>query len=187
MDEPKKNEGFSWLHESFGTNGRMIEMQAAIGRIQLKRMSELTKLRKRNAEAILDICDQFSDVLRVPRPLPSVEHAWYKCYVYVKPEGLKDGWSRNRIIKEISSRGVPCFSGSCSEVYMEKAFNGTGFRPKKRLPVAKELGETALMFLVHPTLTKKEIELTCSVINDVFSLAKEYSERDSRVTKNANL
>lgn len=168
---------FNWLHESFGTNGRMLELQAAIGRIQLKRMSEWTKLRKRNAEAILDICDQFSDALRVPRPLSSVEHAWYKCYVYVRPDGLKDGWSRNRIIEEISSRGVPCFSGSCSEVYLEKAFNGTGFRPKKRLPVAKELGETSIMFLVHPTLTKMEIELTCLVITDVFSLVTGSTER----------
>jgi dTDP-4-amino-4,6-dideoxygalactose transaminase len=163
--------GFRWLHDSFGTNGRMTEMQAAIGRIQLKRMGSWHRSRIENANAILDCCDQFPSLFRVPRPLGYIEHAWYKCYVFVRPEGLVRRWTRDRVIEGINTRGVPCFQGSCSEVYLEKAFDGTGFRPKDRLPVAKELGETALMFLVHPTLTKEEIELTCSVIGEVAKLA----------------
>ncbi|MES9902886.1 MAG: DegT/DnrJ/EryC1/StrS aminotransferase family protein [Sedimenticola sp.] len=159
--------GFRWLHESFGTNWRMTEMQAAIGRIQLRRMAEWHHSRTNNASAILEVCEQYPSLFRVPRPPEHVEHAWYKCYVFVRPEGLKATWSRDRMIEEITARGVPCYSGSCSEVYLEKAFDGTGFRPKARLLVAKELGETALMFLVHPTLTADEIALTCSVIQEV--------------------
>jgi len=163
--------GFKWLHESFGSNGRMTEMQAAIGRIQLKRMEQWHRARSENANAILDCCAEFPSLFRVPRPPGQIEHAWYKCYVFVRPDGLAQGWTRNRVIEGINALGVPCFQGSCSEVYLEKAFDGTGFRPKDRLPVAKELGETSMMFLVHPTLTKEEIELTCSVIKDVAKLA----------------
>ena len=164
-------QGFQWVHESFGTNGRMTEMQAAIGRIQLKRIVQWHRARSENANAIIDCCSEFPSLFRVPRPPGHIEHAWYKCYVFVRPEGLAQGWTRDRMIEEINSRGVPCFQGGCSEVYLEKAFDGTGFRPKDRLPVAKELGETSLMFLVHPTLTKEEIELTCSVIGEVAKLA----------------
>ena len=163
--------GFRWVHGSFGTNGRMTEMQAVIGRIQLKRMESWHRIRSENANTILDCCEQFSSLFRVPRPADYIEHAWYKSYVFVRKDGLAEGWTRDRIIEEINSLGVPCYHGSCSEVYLERAFDGTGFRPKERLPVAKELGETSLMFLVHPTLTKKEIELTCSVIMDVAKLA----------------
>jgi dTDP-4-amino-4,6-dideoxygalactose transaminase len=166
--------GFRWVHDSFGTNGRMTEMQATIGRIQLKRMEKWHQVRSVNANAILDCCEQFPVLFRVSRPPDHIEHAWYKCYVFVRPKGLVQGWTRDRIIEEINSRGVPCYQGSCSEVYLEKAFDGTGSRPKERLPLAKELGETALMFLVHPTLTKEEIELTCSVIEDVAKLACRY-------------
>ena len=95
----------------------------------------------------------------------------YKCYVFVAPDRLAEGWSRDRILQEISARGVPCFSGSCSEVYLEKAFDGTGFRPETRLPVARELGETSLMFLVHPTLTEAEMALTCRVLAEVMGEA----------------
>lgn len=158
--------GFRWLHDSFGTNWRMLEMQAVIGRIQLGRMSEWHKKRLQNANAIWEVAREIEG-LRVPVIPSHIEHAAYKCYVFVEPERLKSGWHRDRIMQEINLRGVPCFSGSCSEVYLEKAFDDTGWRPEKSLPVAKELGETSLMFLVHPTLTENEIILTCNALTEV--------------------
>ena len=167
--------GYRWLHESFGTNWRMTEMQAVIGRIQLERMSDWTAKRTDNAQAILAACAKWQSkgYLSVPRLEESLDfvdctHAYYKLYVYVQPEYLPDDWSRDRIIEEIANQGVPCFSGSASEVYLEKAFDGTGLRPESRLPIAKQLGETSLMFLVHPTLTTAEIEQTVQAIDRVF-------------------
>ena len=158
--------GFRWLHESFGTNWRLTEMQSSIGRIQLKRLPGWTKQRQANAITISEAC-QSIPALRVPKVPAHIKHAHYKHYVFVRSEQLKEGWSRDRIIDEIVKQGVPCFQGSCSEVYLEKAFKNTGFRPEKHLPVAKELGETSLMFLVHPTLLKHEIEKTCNVLQAV--------------------
>lgn len=162
--------GFRWLHDSFGTNWRMLEIQAAIGRIQLNRMADWHKQRLQNANTIWDTAHQLPG-LRVPAIPPHIEHAAYKCYVFVEPEQLKPDWNRDRIMQTINEQDVPCFSGSCSEVYLEKAFDNTGWRPAERLPIAKELGETSLMFLVHPTLTTKEIELTCNTLSEVMKLA----------------
>ncbi|WP_201548525.1 DegT/DnrJ/EryC1/StrS family aminotransferase [Psychrobacter fjordensis] len=172
--------GYNWLHESFGTNWRMTEMQGVIGRIQLERMSDWTAKRTANAQAILDACADWEaqGYLSVPRLEASAQfsgstHAYYKLYVYVQPDNLPNDWSRDRIIQMINEQGVPCFSGSASEVYLEKAFDDTGLRPETRLPVAKQLGETSLMFLVHPTLTTAEIERTVQAIDRVFgSIAK---------------
>ena len=162
--------GFRWLHESFGTNWRLTEMQSAIGRIQLKRMPEWTALRQKYSAAIEAACQPF-DGLRVPKKPSDIEHACYKHYVFVQPERLKEDWDRDRIVNEIMSRGVPCYQGSCSEVYLEKAFDNTGFRPVDRLPVAKLLGETSMMFLVHPTLTSEEIAKTCLILQTVMAMA----------------
>ena len=168
--------GYRWLHESFGTNWRMTEMQAVLGRIQLTRMPDWTAKRTVNAQAILDACATWETkgYLSVPRLEESSQfanctHAYYKLYVYVEPQNLPKGWSRDRIIESINQLDVPCFSGSASEVYLEKAFDNTGLRPDPRLPIAKPLGETSVMFLVHPTLTTAEIEKTIQVINDVFT------------------
>jgi dTDP-4-amino-4,6-dideoxygalactose transaminase len=160
--EREHPEGFRWLHESFGTNWRMTEMQAVIGRIQLKRMSDWHEKRLNNANSIWAAVKQCKG-LRVPVLPDYIEHAAYKCYVFVKG-GVE---LRDKMMMEINEKGVPCYSGSCSEIYLEKAFDNTGFRPKERLPVARELGETSLMFLVHPTLTKEEIQKTCDVLTEV--------------------
>jgi dTDP-4-amino-4,6-dideoxygalactose transaminase len=164
--------GFRWLHESFGTNWRMTEMQAAIGRIQLIRMSAWTEIRQGYARQLDEAVEKFELIRLVAVPQYS-EHAEYKHYMFIKPQFLAEGWSRDRIVNEIVAQGVPCFQGSCSEVYLEKAFDNTDFRPDKRLPNAVELGETSLMFLVHPTLTQCEIDKTIIVIKQVISLASK--------------
>ena len=148
--------GFRWLHERFGSNFRLTELQSAIGRIQLQRLPEWTAIRTRNA---LLLAEALSDLpaIRVPLPPAHLTHAWYKFYAYVQPETLADGWSRDRILSEIGALGYPALSGSCSEIYLEKCFQDAGLAPAKRLPVARQLGETSLMFLVHPTITSEQM------------------------------
>ncbi|WP_416137189.1 DegT/DnrJ/EryC1/StrS family aminotransferase [Halomonas sp. HK25] len=166
--------GFRWLHDSIGTNWRLTEMQAAIGRIQLQRMPGWHAARLANATQIWEAASQCPG-LRVPAVPEHLEHAAYKCYVFVRPEALAQGWNRERIINEINEAGVPCFSGSCSEIYREKAFapreGQPDCRPRQRLRVARELGETSLMFLCHPTLTRDEVELTGQVLRRVMDRA----------------
>ena len=176
--------GFRWLHESFGTNWRMTEMQAAIGRIQLRRMKDWTKQRQQNAEKIASALHAFSNEtgpVRIPQlgtdgdgegsTNSASAHAYYKLYAYVRPENLKPEWNRDRIVDAISSKGIPCYQGICSEVYLEKSFATNNLQPLKRLPNAKALGETSLMFLVHPTLSGKEIDRCIDVIMGVLQLA----------------
>lgn len=180
--------GFRWLHESFGTNWRMLEMQAVIGRIQLRRMADWTRQRQANAVRLSQALVPFAGedgAVRLPAfgcascpgqcGAAGCEHAQYKFYAYVRPENLATGWSRDRIIEAINAGGVPCYQGSCSEVYLEKAFDDTGWRPQERLPVAKTLGETSIMFLVHPTLTDTEVAKTCEVIKTVMTEASNAS------------
>lgn len=174
--------GFRWLHEAFGTNWRMMEMQAVIGRIQLRRMPQWTAQRNAAAATILGAISR-SPAVRVPEfrcgaacgrgcsGNSGCVHACYKAYGYLRPERLSPGWNRDRVIAAINSRGVPCYQGSCPEVYLEKAFEGTGWRPAERLPVARELGETSLMFLVHPGLSEAEIARTVTVAGGVLAEA----------------
>ncbi len=163
--------GFRWVHESFGSNYRMLEVQAVIGRIQLRRIADWHERRTRNAATLAAALGRFPGAVRVPLPGPGMEHGFYRLYAYVRPDGLRSGWTRDRLVEALNQRGLPAFQGSCSEVYLEKAFDGTGFAPPERLPVARELGETSIAFLVHPTLSDENIALAKSVIEAVFSEA----------------
>lgn len=162
--------GFRWLHESFGSNFRMTEMQAAIGRLQLGKLPQRLAARQRNA-AMLD--EGFAAIpgLRVTRPPEGVGHAYYKYYVFLEPEALASGWDVTRINEAINAEGVPCFTGSCSEIYRERAFADRGWGPARRLPVAQRLGETSLMFMVHPAPGEAEMSDTVGAVAKVMRAA----------------
>ena len=162
--------GFRWLHERFGSNFRLTELQSAIGRIQLQRLPEWTAIRTRNALLLAEALGDLPAV-RVPMPTEYFIHAWYKFYAFVKPEALADGWSRDRILSDIAALGYPALSGSCSEIYLEKCFQDSGLAPSVRLPVARQLGETSLMFLVHPTITTQQMAGYAEAVRSVVQKA----------------
>jgi len=161
--------GFRWLHESFGTNWRMTEMQAAIGRVALRKVANWADIRRRNAAILTDSFVKIP-ALRIAVPPADVRHSYYKYYAFARPDRLRDGWNRDRITQAVTANGVPCFSGSCSEIYLEKAFPAA-WRPKDRLAVARELGETSLMFLVHPALDEKHMRATCNAVEKIMKVA----------------
>ncbi|MBF4355165.1 DegT/DnrJ/EryC1/StrS family aminotransferase, partial [Vibrio anguillarum] len=138
--------------------------------IQLQRMAEWTAKRQHNGKLIDQAVADLAIVRRV-EVADYIEHAEYKHYLFVNPEQLKDGWNRDRIVEEINASGVPAYQGSCSEIYLEKAFDNTPWRPAERLPNALLVGESSLMFLVHPTLTEQEMNKSCDVIRRVLTEA----------------
>jgi dTDP-4-amino-4,6-dideoxygalactose transaminase len=162
--------GFRWYHHGFGTNLRMTEMQAAIGRRQLSKLEGWVERRRANA-AILHGRLADHPLLRFPFEAPWARHSFYKLYTFVRPERLAAGWSRDRIVSEIQARGIRCLSGSCPEIYLEKAFAGRPSVPEERLPVARELGETSMMVEVHPMLTESTIRKRAEILREVCDLA----------------
>ena len=163
-------EGFRWLHESIGTNWRMMEIQAVLGRIQLEKMPVWHIARTANAARLKEVFTQCGgNAIRVSDiPADSAKdgtrHAWYKFYAFVDEKYLKPNWNRDRIVASISSKGVPCQQGTCSEIYLEKAFEGFTVPSPSALTAASELGSTSILMLVHPTLTKRSMDKACDVV-----------------------
>ena len=164
------NFGFRWLHDDFGSNFRITEIQSAIGRMQLKKLNKWTKIRHRNAMILIDhLCN--IGLIKLAIPPNNIIHGWYKFYCYLNLEALSSSWDRLRIIKEISSKGFPAFEGSCSEIYLEKSFLNRNLNPINRLPNAKLLGDISLMFLIHPTISEENMNSYAKTISEVLKKA----------------
>jgi len=162
--------GFRWLHDRFGSNFRLTEMQSAIGRLQLRRLPEWRACRQRQATLLSDALADLAAV-RVPLPPAHVEHAWYRFHAFVRPGALAAGWSRDRILAELEALGLPALSGSCSEIYRERSFLTAGLAPPQPLPVARRLGETSLMLPLAPTLPDGELERWIAGLRRVLAAA----------------
>ena len=162
--------GFKWLHESFGTNWRMTNMQSAIGRVQLRKLQGWVARRRHNA-AMLNDGLRKTPGLRLTQPPVEYGHAYYKYYVFIDSASLHPDWNQEQIITAINAEGIPCFSGSCGEIYLEQAFRCAGLGPRERLPQARRLAESSLMLLVHPTLTDVDMRDTCMAVDKVMRAA----------------
>jgi len=171
IDNLNNSSGFKWLHNSVGSNYRMTEIQSAIGRHQLKKLDSWKSERVKNAMSIVRMLRNFDKIIDAPICPNHMDNGFYRLYAYVKIKNLSSGWSRDRIVQEVNSSGVPCFQGSCPEIYLENAFKNTKYFPKERLPNAKDLGEKSLAFLVHPTLTEENIDHINESISSILQRA----------------
>ena len=163
-------QGFRWVHERFGTNWRLTEAQAAIGRIQLGKLEGWLEARGRLAAVYRERLSAMP-ALRIPEVPANVLHSFYRFYAYLVPASLKPGWTRDRIVAAVAESGARVFSGSCSEIYRERAFENLNWAPGDSLPVARELGETSLAFLVHPTMRDEHAHAACDAIEAVIRQA----------------
>jgi dTDP-4-amino-4,6-dideoxygalactose transaminase len=164
-----KNKGFKWAHDFKGTNLRMTEVQAIVGRYQLKKLNTWIEKRNKNAKKIMKVCKKFN-FITFPRIPPNIKHAFYRCYIYINKKKLKKGWNRNKIVEFLNNKKIECNTGSCPEIYLEKVFRKSHFKPKQRLLNCKLLGKVTLAFSTHPNLSRRSMEYMCASISSLFKL-----------------
>lgn len=157
---------FKYVVESFGTNWRMTEVQAAVGRVQLGKLDAWVEARRANA-ALLDEALAGIPGIIVTLPPEQAYHAYYKYYAHVDVSALLDGWSRSRILSEMNARGAVCLQGTCTEIYREKAFVDAGLAPAEPLPVAAELDAVSIMLLTDPTFGSSDILRTVTALREI--------------------
>ena len=178
----KHKTGFKWLHDHLGSNYRMTEMQAAIGRVQLRSLDKLVK--KRNSIANLYLNElknyyQKYEILKKPdfrcetcplkknaKKCNKCTHSFYRLNLFINKKKI----NQIKLIEQFNKNKIECGVGSCPEIYQEKIFKKLKLYPRKRLQNAKLLGETSIMFPINPnkslTKIKAEINSIKKVLNN---------------------
>ena len=167
---PHNTLGFRWLHDSFGTNGRMTEMQAAIGRRQLSKLNDWIAARNRNADVMKAVFASH-DAIKFHPVRDGDLHAHYRLEATVVPERLRAGWDRDRIMKALNAEGIPTYVGACPEIYREGAFCTNPSWSELNLPNARRLGANSLSFLTHPTLDERYLRDFGYALSKVLNVA----------------
>jgi dTDP-4-amino-4,6-dideoxygalactose transaminase len=164
------NYNFKWLHNSFGSNYRLSEMQAAIGRLQLPKLQTWVDMRRRNAQLLLSGIKEING-LEAFVPGSDYVHSYYRFYFFLKPERLNSAWSKSKLLVALNNMGIPCNEGVCSEIYLEKAFTKNNLGPESRFANAQRLSDTTLALLVHPTLEPTHIQAILDGLRQVMETA----------------
>jgi len=169
MQNPASNRRFKYVHDSFGTNFRLTEMQSELGRYQLQQLGLWRAEREKNANAYNAVFSKV-DLARCSQAPGNMVHAYYKYYFFLNTEMLAPGWDRDRIVEEINDLGGQCGSGSCPEIYREKAFVDK-YGAHSCLANAARLGNESLMLNCHPGISKEYLRYNSDIISQVLHRA----------------
>lgn len=157
---------FRYLHRSFGSNYRMTEMQAAIGRVQLRKLPQWLAQRRANAEALASALSDLPGIV-VDAPAAHVRPAWYKFYFRIDDRVLPKGLTRSDIIAGLMQLGIPCGSGSCPDMSREAAFEERAPRRDGDLANAHWLGARTIMFPVDHLLDQDDMMIFAEALKKV--------------------
>lgn len=165
--------GYKYVHDTLGTNLRMTEVQAAVGRVQLKSLEGFVRQRNLNAQLLSTYLEGFG-FLREPKhsaktPKNSI-NSYYRYYLLLDDDYVKRVRSRDEVGQLVNKMGGTCFAGSCSELYLEGAFHGVSIYPQVRFSNASKYAQDSLAFLVHPNLTEEELVQNAKVLSQVLSM-----------------
>lgn len=160
-----QSNNFKFIHDNIGTNWRLTEVQAVTGLHSLDLLDEWVKIRRRNAQ-ILTNKFKSCKLIRIPYIPEYIYHSYYKFYIFINTENLKENSNRDSILNEIVKHGIPCQQGSCGEIYKENAFKNY-----KNIECSNsiKLSQTAIMFKVDPSYNETEIEEIADICITIFN------------------
>ncbi len=174
LKDNKKTEKFIYNKDYFGTNLRITEIQSCAGLEQLKKLKKIQKKRENISKSYHKILSRYKSYFNCYYPSKKIKSAWYRLYFFLRTDLKKYQKLRFKIIQDLRKNNLKCFTGSCPEIYLEKAFKKLNNSKIIRLKNCKTLGETSIALEINHTLKysqhKKKILILKQVIDKIFKI-----------------
>jgi perosamine synthetase len=155
-----RNHGQSELyrHTMLGYNWRLTEMQAAMGRVQLRKLDGILERKRRNVEWMNTRLSSIPQIVTpVVHPLADPVHMIYTLLLSV---------DRDAVLERMLSAGIE------ARIYFPPAHQQPVFGdPEVRLPVTDDIARRMLSIPMHSRLTADELELVAETLVDAVSRA----------------
>ena len=174
LKKNKKTEKFIYNKDYFGTNLRITEIQSFAGLEQLKNLKKVQKKKENISKSYFDLISKYQNYFDCYYPTKKIKSAWYRFYFFLKTDIKNYQKLRFKIIKDLRKNNLKCFTGSCPEIYLEKAFKKLNNIKPIRLKNCKILGETSIALEINHTLEysqhKKKLLILKQVIEKNFQI-----------------
>lgn len=150
-----------FIYEKIGYNFQILELQAAMGRVQLRKINKIKKARKKNFDYLTKHLSRFSNLIL---PSPTVKNADICWFSYP----LSIGEGRGDLLKHLEKNGIetrPLFSGNITK---HPAYTKDMYRISDKLDGADYITEHSFWISCHPSLTKFDLSYIIKTFDDYF-------------------
>lgn len=155
-----------YTYINVGYNLKPLDLQAAIGLQQLKKLDKFTSIRKRNFKFLFEKLQKFSNKLILPESLPGADPSWFVFPITVKKN---TGFKRVDIVKFLEEKKVETRPILAGNIIDHPAYAEVKFRKVGRLSTSKEILENSFFIGVYPGLERKELEYIVECFNRFFT------------------
>ena len=156
-----------YVYDEIGYNLKPIDLQAAIGLVQLDKLEEITKLRKHNHQRLINIFKQYEDVFLLPTPTPNSNPSWFAFSLTIKNTNkLK----RNEIVNYLETNKIqtrPYFAGN---IMLQPAYEGLMPHEDviKNFPNARKVTTDTFFLGTSPVITDEQLDYIELTVNNFF-------------------
>lgn len=149
-----------FVYDKIGYNFQVLELQAAMGRIQLQKSDKIRKARKKNFDFLYKNLKQFSDLI-LPTWVPGADVCWFAFPLTTKGD-------RGSLVKHLEKHGIETRSMFAGNITKHPAYKGAKYRVSGKLKEADYILEHSFWITCHPRLKKTDLDYIINVFKTYY-------------------
>jgi CDP-6-deoxy-D-xylo-4-hexulose-3-dehydrase len=156
-----------FVYEEIGYNLKPIEIQAAIGNVQMKKLDEIKLLRKRNHKLITNIFAKYEQYFILPKATPKSDPSWFTVALTIKDNAP---FTRSEICTFLEANKIqtrPYFAGN---IMLQPAYEGIMDSKEiiEKYPIARKITTDTFFLGCSPVITEEQIAYVETIIDNFF-------------------
>lgn len=150
-----------FIYEKIGYNFQVLELQAAMGRVQLKRTEQIKKARKKNFDYLYKHLAKFDDLI-LPIWNDNVDACWFAFPLTTKGD-------RGSLVAHLEKAGIETRSMFTGNVTRHPMCDNIEYRVSGMLEEANVIIEKSWWITCHPRLKKADLEYIVQTFADYYA------------------
>lgn len=149
-----------FIYEKIGYNFQILELQAAMGLVQLKKSNQIKKARQKNFDYLYENLDDYDDLI-MPFSAKGADVCWFAFPITYRGD-------RSKLVAHLEKAGIETRSMFSGDITKHPAYKNTKFRISGKLTQAEDILKHSFWITVHPRLTQSDLEYIVQTFDDYF-------------------
>lgn len=156
-----------YVYSEIGFNLKPLELQAAIGLEQLRKIPEISDRRKRNFNRLLAIYEMYDDKFILPEPTPNSDPSWFAFPLTIKENA---GFTRAEFCQHLENNKIqtrPYFAGN---LLLQPGYKHVGYpgNPVELFPKSTYATTETFFHGTSPVITEEQLAYIEDKVDDFF-------------------
>src|SRR3990167_8634099 len=150
-----------FVYDKIGYNFQILELQAAMGRVQLRKADKIKRLRKKNFDYLIWHLGKIPALI-MPEWLPNADVCWFSFPITCRDD-------RGKLVAYLEKHGIETRSMFSGNITLHPAYRNSKFRVSGKLTEANIILKHSFWISVHPRLKKSDLDYIIKTFKNYYA------------------